>query len=685
MALSEDKAKRSKGRGKDDVELAREHSEGISEDSPLGQIQFDEGFSGKVLLGALFVCLIMLPGTIYLGLVAGQSLGAAAQWVTIVLFSEIARRSFMPLKRQEIYCLFYMAGALVYNGFGTLPGLSGGPFASLIATQYIMQSPAMRSVAPLLPHWANPGLDTTAYTSRNLLDPGWWFPIFGAPASIMLLAQIFDRMKWMGLGYVLFRITSDIERLPFPMAPIAASGATALSEASSKEESWRWRIFSVGTVIGLIFGFFYLAVPIFTGVAFGTPVQLLPIPFFDLTQNTERILPTSLIGYNPDLGALMVGFLLPFPIVAGGFISSIGAQVIMNPILYHQHMFPSWVPGSPAIQTNISTNFDFWMSFGIGTQLAIAIIGLVTVFGTLAKGRKKEASARRGSLAQVPAGRGDFPFFGALGAWLLATLGYVLLNHKLVPDFPIWIIVFFALVWTPVNSYVSARMVGLTGNGVSFPFLSQLAVLGAHYTKPDIWFAPLPLNDYGGQAQKFREIELTGTKFTSILKMEVVMLPMILLFSFLYWSFLWKTNPIPSSQFPFAQKMWPISAVQTSIWSQINGEHGATWALNAIKPTVILAGGIFGLLGFGVTHAAGLPVLGYYGFMGGLGAMPHNSIPTFVGAVIGRMYFAKVIGRERWQLYTPVLLAGFACGTGLISMAAIALALIQKTVSYLPF
>lgn len=685
MALSEDQSKQSRGRGGDDIALARERAEGISEDAPLGQIQYEEGFTGKVMLGALFVCLIMLPGTIYLGLVAGQSLGSAAQWVTIVLFSEIARRSFMPLKRQEIFCLFYMAGALVYNGFGALPGLSGGPFADMMRIQYLMQSPAMRTVAPLLPHWANPGLHTTAYTSRNLLDPAWWFPLFGAPASIMILSQIFDRMKWMGLGYVLFRVTSDVERLPFPMAPIAASGSTALSEASSKEESWRWRIFSVGTVIGLIFGFFYLAVPIFTGVAFGTPIQLLPIPFFDLTQNTERILPTALVGYNPDLGGLMMGFLLPFPIVAGGFISSVLAQIIVNPILYHYHMFPSWVNGSPAIQTQISTQFDFWTSFGIGTQLAIAAIGIATVVRTMLKSRKQEANARRGSLADVPKGRGDFPFAGAIGAWLLATVGYVFLNHHLVPDFPIWIIVFFALIWTPLNSYVSARMIGLTGNGVSFPFLSQLAVLGSHYPKADIWFAPLPLNDYGGQAQQFRQIELTGTKFTSILKLEIFMLPLILIFSFLYWSFLWHTNPIPSAQFPYAQKMWPVQAVNTSIWSQINGHNGATWALHAIKPKIILAGGIFGLLGFGVSQAAGLPMLGYYGFMGGIGSLPHNAIPTFIGALLGRYYFARVIGRERWQLYTPVLLAGFACGTGLISMAAIALALIQKTVSYLPF
>src|SRR6202012_1218650 len=111
LTVAEDTSKSVEG---GDVASARARAESISDDS-MGQIEFDEGGSGKAPIGPLFGCLIMLPGTIYLGLVAGQSLGPAAQWVTIVLFSEIARRSFHPLKRQEIYCLYYMAGALHYT------------------------------------------------------------------------------------------------------------------------------------------------------------------------------------------------------------------------------------------------------------------------------------------------------------------------------------------------------------------------------------------------------------------------------------------------------------------------------------------------------------------------------------------------------------------------------------------
>ncbi len=665
----------------DDIEDARERAEDEAGDAGGAQtIQFENGFTGKVVLGALFVCLIMLPGAIYLGLVAGQSLGGAAQWVTIVLFSEVARRSFLPLKRQEIYCLFYMAGALTYTGFGGLPGISGGPFGNLIAIQYLMQSPAMAPVVHQLPGWIGPQPGSSAYAHRNFLDPAWAFPI-----GVLLLSQVFDRMKWIGLGYLLFRITSDVERLPFPLAPVAASGATALAEASSKEESWRWRVFSTGTVIGLIFGFFYLAIPIFTGVAFGKPVQILPIPFLDLTPSTERSLPTALTGYNPDLTLILLGFLLPFQIVLGGFISSVVAQIGLNPILFAHGVFPHFVAGSPTIQAKASLDFDFWLSFGIGTNIAIAIIGLLAVVSTLLRGRKQEQTARRGSLADVPAGRGDFPWQWALGAWLLATVGYILLNHKLVPLFPMWIVALYGLVITPINSYVSARLIGLTGQAVNFPFLREASVLRSGYAQPDIWFAPLPLNDYGGQAQLFREIELTGTKFTSIIWLEVFMLPLILIMSFVYWGFLWHTNDIPSSQFPYAQKLWPLSAVQRSIWTQVNAKGGASWAIHAIKPNLIWLGGVFGLAFYGITALFKLPLLFFYGFMGGISNLPHNTIPIFLGALLGRYYFARRIGVEKWQMYTPVLLAGFSCGVGLIGMAAIALALISKTVNYLPF
>ncbi|MCA9437718.1 MAG: hypothetical protein KC978_18175, partial [Candidatus Omnitrophica bacterium] len=92
---------------------------------------FEDGFSRRTVWGALFVAAVMTPGSLYLGLVAGQTLGAAAEWVTLILFTEVARRSLIRLKRQEVFILFYVASALSATAFGHL-ALSGGPFAATI-------------------------------------------------------------------------------------------------------------------------------------------------------------------------------------------------------------------------------------------------------------------------------------------------------------------------------------------------------------------------------------------------------------------------------------------------------------------------------------------------------------------------------------------------------------------------
>lgn len=642
---------------------------------------FEEGFTGKTVIGSIFVTLIMTAGAIYLGLVAGSGLGPAAQWVTIVLFAEIARRSFLPLKRQEIFILYYVAGGLAAVA-GADRGLSGGPFGWLIWNQYFVQSPQAAAIAREIPWFATPQPGSPALDQRTFLHTDWWGPVW-----VLVATQVLERISWLPAGYILFRATSDVERLPFPLASVAASGATALAEASTKEESWRWRIFSTGTVIGLVFGAFYTAIPILTGVAFGKALTLIPIPFLDLMASTETFLPAAPIGISGDLGRVLAGFVLPFEMVAGSFVSSIFCQVGLNVGFYKMGLLKQWHPGTESIQTRIVNNFDLWISIGIGVQLAIALIGLyIVVKGSIEASRGLNRQ-NRGAWNVVPRGRGDKASWLkiALGLWLVATAAYIGMTKYLLPGFPLWLLIGYGLIWTPLNSYVAARMFGLTSQGVSFPFLKELTILESGYKRIDVWFAPMPLHDYGWFAQLFREVELTRTKFTSILKAELLMFPMILLGGFLYWQFIWHTTPIPSPQFPFAQKVWPIHAAQGAIWVQINKPGGASWVLDAIKIPVILAGGAATLGLYGVMYFAKAPMLAFYGAAGGAQAFPADTIPMFVGACFSKYYFARRIGVEKWSNYAPVLLAGFACGTGLVTMAAIALALISKAVQPLPF
>ncbi len=675
----------------DDIARARATVEQASaEEGAEGQaIVYEEGFTGKTIVGALFVGFVMLPGALYLGLVAGQGLGAAAEWVTIVLFSEVMRRSFLPMKRQEIYILYYVA-AMLSSLLLADRGISGGPFGYLIWNQYFRQAPQAGLVSSEIPNWVVPPAGSAALTQRTFLHPDWFVPIL-----LLVVGEVLGRLNWMSMGYTLFRVTSDVERLPFPMAPVAASGATALAEAASKEESWRWRVFSIGTVVGLVFGFFYVGIPVFTGVVFNKAMQLIPIPFFDLTSSTETILPGALTGLSGDLGKVMVGFVLPYPIVLGSFISSLLCKVFPGPnILYGLGAFGTaatngWTRGMDAINTRLITDIKFWMSIGIGLQLAVALIGVVQVVKALAKYRRETKG--RGLFSEVPKGRGDIHILIPLSIWFVITCFYIGLTQYLLHvdghggQFPWSILIFFGLIWTPINSFISARMMGLTGSGVSFPFLREASIMKSGYPHVDIWYAPIPLADYGPLAQRFREVELTGTKFTSVVKVEFLVLPIFLTASFVFWAFFWHTSAIPSSQHPYAQRFWPLAATFQAMFQTINKPDGPKWVLEGINMTRIGAGILAGLGLYGILSLAKVPALFYYGMVGGVGAWPADIIPTFFGAWLGRRYFAKRFGMDQWRMYAPVLLAGFACGTGLIAMAAIALSLIAKSVNYLPF
>ena len=193
---------------------------------------FEEGFTLRTVLGVLFISVVMVPGSMYLSLMTGGSLGAAAEWVTIILFIEIARRSFTTLRRQEIYVLFYVAASLVAAETGTFQGL--------LWNQYLVQSEAARQfgIAHLIPRWMAPPPGSEALAQRTFLHRDWLLPI-----GLLMAGMVIGRVSWFTMGYALFRLTSDVERLAFPFAPINAQGALALADSSAGQETWRWRTF----------------------------------------------------------------------------------------------------------------------------------------------------------------------------------------------------------------------------------------------------------------------------------------------------------------------------------------------------------------------------------------------------------------------------------------------------------
>ena len=637
--------------------------------------EFEEGMTWRTALGGLFIGFLMMPGAIYMGLIAGTSMGAAAEWVTVILFAEMARRAFTPLRRQEIYLIYYIAGGLTHVLGGVM--LAGGPLGGLIWYQYLVQSQVGQAlgIAAQIPSWVVPGADSAALAARTFVHADWVMPI-----ALLVLGQVLARAEWFGLGYLLFRLTSDLEKLPFPLAPVAAQGATALAESGSGRESWRWHVFSVGMGIGLVFGALFIALPALTSLIASRPIVLLPIPWIDLTRELEHLLPATPIGISTDLGLVLVGFVLPFWVVVGGFAASL-VQMLANPLLFHLGHLPRWSPGMDTVLTHFSNDLDVWMSVYIGTGAAVGITGIVYAVRALNEYRGGGHQALK-----TPPGRGDFPIWIAVLLYVGSAASYVALCLWLLKDdhFPLVFLLGFAFVMTPLLSYANARMSGLTGQTVGIPLVREGAFLLSGYRGVDIWFAPIPYDDHGRRAQLFREVELTGTRFTSIAKAELLILPLALGCGLLFWSLIWDMGPIPSIAFPYAQKYWHLLALRQFMWFSFTA-GGNLEFVEVVKLPWVLGGFGGALAGLWLLAGWGLPVSLVYGFVRGLQGLPHLLIPEMLGACLGRYYFARRFGDIKWRQYAPVLLAGFACGNGITGMASVAIVLITRSVAQFPF
>ncbi|MHC4249616.1 MAG: OPT family oligopeptide transporter [Planctomycetota bacterium] len=642
---------------------------------------FEDGFSWSSLLGALFIAVIMVPGAIYMQLLAGtMNIVSAAQWVTVILFIEVARRAHRQLKRPEIFVLFFMAGAAMNL-----------PFSGLLWNQFFAQSDAAvaHGVADKLPEWFAPDPDAYPEAFKRSFFHPQWLPVIG----MVLFHTFFGQLSNLVLGYGLFRLTSDIEKLPFPMAPIGAQGIMALAEdvddkaAEGAEKSWRWRVFAIGGALGLAFGSVYLLLPTLTGALTGKPIMLFPIPFFDSTPKTEVILPAVATGISFDLGNIIFGMVLPFFAMLGSFIGLV-TTFVLNPVLQHFDVLESWRSGDSLQVTFFKNNVNFYFSFGIGVSLSVAIAGLWQVVKGYRK-RRAEAALNAGmsfTAETLPEGRGDIRPWLIIACYFFVTTAYILVSGWLIGWHTGIMIVLLVLgfVYTPLISYVTARMEGIAGQVITIPFIREASLILSGYKGVACWFLPIPIANYGIMTVRYRQAELTGTRFTSLWKAKIILYPIILASSILFANFIWSLAEVPSPIYPFAHRMWELQANNRCImFTATLGEY-STFE-DAFNPAYIAAGTGFGVILFAGLTYVGAPIFLVYGVVRGLGqTFPANVIPQFIGALFGRYYFQKKLGLK-WRQYIPVVAAGFMCGQGLITVFGIGVTFISKAVVQLPY
>lgn len=676
---------------------------------------FTDGFTWASFFGALFVAVLMVPGSIYMTLLAGSAIGPAAQWVTLILFIEVARRANKALGHAQIFTLFYLSGAIMVTASQLQGGFHGGLGA--LWGQFFVQSDAAEAagLADKIPAWVTPS-DPAVLGQRSLFMWEW-----AGPITLIAFTMIIGRIDNMILGYGLFRLTSDIEKLPFPMAPVGAQGILALSEEQTEEQaqwdsvmpddnpppdnapgaidlkdtSWRWRVFSIGAVIGLAFGLVYLGLPTVTGALLGTPITIIPIPFVDFTQETSQWLPAVATGISLDLGQFILGMVLPFWAMVGTFVGLM-VTFIANPFLYEAGILSSWNEGDKMQATFYKNTVDFYLSFSLGVAATIAVAGFISVGKALlrAKREAKENAAAGDTVwkeLDIPDGRGDIRPWLILATYLVSTSLYLgvscwllYISDGRIPLSLIVIMLFYALFYTPVISYVTARLEGIAGEVINVPFVREASFILSGYQGVAVWFLPVPLHNYGSMTVFYRQCELTGTKFKSIWKSELLLTPIILIGSLAFAHFIWRLGPIPGPSYPFAQEWWEVTAEQQAlIFSSTLG--GFSEFERAIDLNTILAGAGIGGLCFAGLSWLGAPVFLTYGIVRGLNqTLPYAVIPQFIGALIGRYYFQKKLGL-RWRQYIPVVAAGFSCGMGLVGTLGVGFTFLAKSVFKLPY
>lgn len=632
---------------------------------------FEDGFRASSLLGTLFVALIMVPGSLYMELIAGMGVGGAAQWVTVLLFVEIAKRANARLSRAQLFILFYMTGLIVGQTVHGTP----------LFVQFLVRSEAATSfgLASRFPSWVAPVAES-AYEKRSFLQAAW-MPAIG----LMVFTIFFGRLNNAVLGYGLFRLASDVERLPFPMAPLGAQGVMALSEevdgTGERRDASRWRIFCIGGAVGMGFGALYMGLPTFSGALLGTqPLRVFPIPFVDWCPYTQKILPAVATGLSFDLGQIVIGMVMPFYAILGSFVGQV-CQYVANPILYRMTLLHSWEPGQKTVETLFKNNIDLYFSLGIGLSLAVAVIGLSALFR-----RGRRAPAPEEAPRPIPKGRGDMPRWMILGTYLLSTTAYVVVSGFLVD----WhrgvmlVLAFFAYLYTPLISYVTARLEGLAGQVVEIPFIREMLFILSGYRGVAVWFIPLPKANFGSQTVLYKQSELLGCRFTSLWKTNFLLFPIIVVSMIGFSSYIWSLAEVPSAIYPYTQEIWEFEAKNAClVYSSTLGEYSRFE--EALSAGRVATGFGLGLAVYGILSGLNAPVLLFYGFIRGLsGALPHVLIPQFAGACVGRFFFQRKFGAQ-WRKIIPVFSSGYFVGAGLVTMFCIGIVFLVKATSTRPY
>jgi len=500
---------------------------------------------------------------------------------------------------------------------------------------------------------------------RTFIHPDWLLPLL----IVNIQSGLFYYLVELSLAMMVSYLYVEVERLPFPLAVIDASIVATLAE----REPTSMRLFTLSIFPGLVWGAILYLLPSLTGVI------LVPLPWLDLTPWTSKWVPGALLGLATDLSAYVSGLFIPFHVAAYMLAASLAVWAVGNHLALttFRGFFPEWAreyfQGMSLSQAYSRSLLRVWIIPQIAFAYASVVVVLVFTGRTIVKAFSSLRARSASSAVQY------FSLKKAIAMYLVGALGSVALFHLLVPSFPLWIAFTLSVVVSFFNAVISTRSIGETGYSVSIPFEWYTVVYLSGYKGVEAWiFQPviggLPSLEGGAPywAYMVKVAYLTQTKPSDVFKALVFNIILYNIFSFVWTEFFWRIAPIPSSAYPYAVAAWPAALVNAVVW--ITGEVG-------VKPWLFTHSfaGMTALLLGGELAARFLHVpFSSMGVLIGATSIPPFAIPVFTGALMNRYVIPRLIGRERWEKYKAVVVAGIVTGQGIATGIGIALMLISK-------
>jgi len=619
---------------------------------------YKNGLTTRSILAILYACVFLMPAVLFTTLTSGIGIGGNVGFIVAVLAIELAGLMGTSLSKQEIF-IIWSCSAVTASDVIFLDLLNHFYFRSISSVTWQFLSPATGLPLPLeIPGWWAPPPNSPVLLLRTFLHADWVMPVIIALAGWILTGKVID----LALGFLFFKLYAEEEKLPFPMQEVTAQMLLTLPE----KESSKKRLLTVSALVAFVYNLVLYTAP------FATFFKLvpIPIPWVDLNNAFELVLPGASFGIATDLLVFMGGFIMPLNVVISVFLGSFGFYFLGN-FLATKAGLLAWTPGMNVSTLYQRSMISIWAYPIIGLAVAGALVPvirhpdyLVSAFRSLT--RLSPSSRRKGELSLRLI---LTLFFGA------STI--IILLVMFLTQFPIWIAVLFVLGWSFLASMIAARSVAVSGFQMTIPYVHEAGILASGYKGVDIWF--VPKGSSGGAAWWtgwFKLSDLMETNYKDFIKGQILASSLAVLFSFLYVSLFWSIAPIPSPMYPAVDIYWPVNIMMEGLW--ITGKVGTQNALPLILGTAAV----------GSIVSIGFDFLKVPFSLIGLAIGTSTPLPTCITSLAGGIFglaLKKVYGKTWFKENMTTIAAGLILGSSLAIVIGVAIAMALKGAWVLPY